>query len=266
MAARVRFREFIEKREAPAAIAFPGKVSAVSNIPIRVPTHFLGRDDALAAIETAIGRYDGHVAITALHGLRGVGKTTLAAAYAERHRGDYRATWWIRAQTEPGMRADLVGARRAARLGRGRRQGGAGARHRDGAAAARGRGHLAHLRQRGRCRCAQALSAARRARPCSGHVERACLARGGGAGRNPAVAEGDRRRLPRRAHRARRRARRGLGAVGGARRAAARARAGGRLLRAARHVSGGVRQALRAGAGTAARRCRAMRRPSITTA
>jgi ATP-dependent DNA ligase len=28
-----------------------------------------------------------------------VGKTTLAAAYAERHRGDYRATWWIRAQT-----------------------------------------------------------------------------------------------------------------------------------------------------------------------
>jgi tetratricopeptide (TPR) repeat protein len=107
-AARVRFREFIEKREAPAAIAFPGKVSAVSNIPIRVPTHFLGRDDALAAIATALGRYEGHVAITALHGLRGVGKTTLAAAYAERHRGDYRATWWIRAQTEPGIRADLV--------------------------------------------------------------------------------------------------------------------------------------------------------------
>jgi hypothetical protein len=38
----------------------------------------------------------------------GVGKTTLAAAYAERHRGDYRATWWIRAQTETTMRADLV--------------------------------------------------------------------------------------------------------------------------------------------------------------
>ena len=37
-----------------------------------------------------------------------MGKTTLAAAYAERHRGDYRATWWIRAQTRDGMRADLV--------------------------------------------------------------------------------------------------------------------------------------------------------------
>jgi hypothetical protein len=85
-----------------------GHVFAVSNIPIRVPMHFMGRDDALAAIETALARYEGRVAITALHGLRGVGKTTLAVAFAERHRGDYRATWWIRAQTETGMRADLV--------------------------------------------------------------------------------------------------------------------------------------------------------------
>jgi hypothetical protein len=49
----------------------------VSNIPIRVPEHFLGRDDALAAVEVALDRYEGRVAITALHGLRGVGKTTL---------------------------------------------------------------------------------------------------------------------------------------------------------------------------------------------
>jgi hypothetical protein len=108
-AARVRFREFMERREAPAAIAFPGKVFAASNIPIRVPTHFLGREDSLAALDAALHRYEGRVAITALHGLRGVGKTTLAAAYAERHRGDYRATWWIRAQTESTMRADLTG-------------------------------------------------------------------------------------------------------------------------------------------------------------
>jgi tetratricopeptide (TPR) repeat protein len=107
-AARIRFREFMQKREAPETIAFPGKVFAVSNIPIRVPEHFLGREDSLASIEAALGRYEGRVAITALHGLRGVGKTTLAAAFAERHRGDYRATWWIRAQTPDGMRADLV--------------------------------------------------------------------------------------------------------------------------------------------------------------
>ena len=107
-AARIRFGEFMAQREAPASAAFPGKVFAVSNIPIRVPEHFLGREDSLAAIATALTRYEGRVAITALHGLRGVGKTTLAAAYAERHRGDYRATWWIRAQTADGMRADLV--------------------------------------------------------------------------------------------------------------------------------------------------------------
>jgi tetratricopeptide (TPR) repeat protein len=108
-AARLRFREFMQKREAPAAAAFPGKVFAVSNIPIRVPAHFLGRQDSLAAIEAAFNRATGDMAVAALHGLRGVGKTTLAAAYAERHRADYRATWWIRAQTEATLRADLVG-------------------------------------------------------------------------------------------------------------------------------------------------------------
>jgi hypothetical protein len=107
-AARARFLDFMQKPKAQETAAFPGKVFAVSNIPIRVPAHFLGREDSLAAIDAALHRHEGRVAITALHGLRGVGKTTLAATYAERHRGDYRATWWIRAQSEPGMRADLV--------------------------------------------------------------------------------------------------------------------------------------------------------------
>jgi tetratricopeptide (TPR) repeat protein len=92
-----------------SAVAFPGKSSAISNVPINVPLHFLGRDEDLTAIEAALKCDQGRVAITALHGLRGVGKTTLAAAYAERQRADYRATWWIRAETETTMRADLVG-------------------------------------------------------------------------------------------------------------------------------------------------------------
>src|SRR5262249_37835518 len=95
------------RREMPSHIVLPGAY-AVCNIPIRAPTLFMGREDALEAIEKALKRYEGRVAITALHGLRGVGKSTLAATYAERHRGDYRATWWIRAQTEATMRADLV--------------------------------------------------------------------------------------------------------------------------------------------------------------
>ncbi len=91
----------------PGAVAFPGKV-AHSNVPVRVPEHFLGRDDLLAAIEASLNRTEGRVAITAVHGPRGVGKSTLAAAFAEKHRGVYRATWWIRAQTDSTMRADLV--------------------------------------------------------------------------------------------------------------------------------------------------------------
>src|SRR5215213_8698156 len=76
-AARLRFRAFLQQPQAPATASFPGQVFAVSNIPIRVPTLFMGREDALAAIETGLRRYEGQVAITALHGLRGVGKTTL---------------------------------------------------------------------------------------------------------------------------------------------------------------------------------------------
>ena len=86
----------------------PEKPIALSNIPFRVPRHFLGRDDALAAVEAALKGSEGRVAITALHGLRGVGKTTLAAAYAELHSTEYRATWWVRAQTDSTMRADLA--------------------------------------------------------------------------------------------------------------------------------------------------------------
>jgi len=106
---QVRFPGGPEAPPTPAVITqFPGLKLALSNIPIAVPRHFLGRDDALEAIDAALRRYEGRVAITALHGLRGVGKTSLAATYAERHKADYRATWWIRAQTESTMRADIV--------------------------------------------------------------------------------------------------------------------------------------------------------------
>src|SRR5215470_10763799 len=113
--ASVDLRGSISPRS-PAGVPAPvGPVFAASNIPIRVPMHFMGRDDALAAIAAAIARHEGRVAITALHGLRGVGKTTLAAAFAERHRSAYRATWWIRAQSKATMRSDLIAL--AVRLG-----------------------------------------------------------------------------------------------------------------------------------------------------
>ena len=93
---------------AAAKVASPPRAQALSNIPINEPLHFLGRDEDLAAVDEALQRNQGRVAITALHGLRGVGKSTLAAAYGHRRCEDYRATWWIRAETDATMRADLV--------------------------------------------------------------------------------------------------------------------------------------------------------------
>jgi len=98
----------LQSSPAHEVVAFPGGEFALSNIPITVPLHFLGRGDVLKHVDAALKRYAGRVAITALHGLRGLGKSTLAAAYAERHRADYRATWWIRAQSPESMRADFV--------------------------------------------------------------------------------------------------------------------------------------------------------------
>jgi len=57
------------------------------------------RDRRHLAIETALKGKQGRVAIAALHGLRGVGKTVLAAAYADRYRSEYRATWWCSRDT-----------------------------------------------------------------------------------------------------------------------------------------------------------------------
>lgn len=107
-AARQRFRAFMTARTAPAIVAFPGHAIAQSNITILVPHHFMGRDDAMAEIEATLARFQGRAAITALRGMRGVGKTVLAVAYAEKHRHDYRATWWIRAETADTIRADLT--------------------------------------------------------------------------------------------------------------------------------------------------------------
>ena len=94
---------------------FPGANISLSNIRVGVPRYFFGRDDDFAMIKAAFRAEPGRPAVAALHGLRGVGKTTLAAAFAARGRSDYRATWWIRAQTPDAIRTDLVSL--GARLG-----------------------------------------------------------------------------------------------------------------------------------------------------
>jgi TIR domain len=69
---------------------------------------FTGRDDLLAATHAALAAGDGVTALTqaAVHGLGGVGKTSLAREYVRRHQADYPGgLWWITAADRPGTPA-----------------------------------------------------------------------------------------------------------------------------------------------------------------
>lgn len=44
-----------------------------------------------------------------MHGLGGIGKSTLAARWARAHAGEHEATWWITADTPAGLDAGLAG-------------------------------------------------------------------------------------------------------------------------------------------------------------
>jgi uncharacterized protein DUF4062 len=71
---------------------------------------FTGRDNQLAAIHTQLTDQGAATLVptTALTGMAGIGKTQLALAYAQRHRGDYTLGWWIPAETDLGMLTALA--------------------------------------------------------------------------------------------------------------------------------------------------------------
>ena len=80
-----------------------------SKLPVRVPEHFMGREELLAQIAAHFRQAGEGVPPTViLHGMRGVGKTTLAAAYADLHRAEYPVVWSIRAEAPPGIVQDLA--------------------------------------------------------------------------------------------------------------------------------------------------------------
>jgi class 3 adenylate cyclase len=72
--------------------------------------NFIGREEALSILHRLLTRSERRDAITqvAIHGLGGIGKTTLAAQYAHRHAGEYAGVWWVPAETRAGLLASLV--------------------------------------------------------------------------------------------------------------------------------------------------------------
>nr|WP_239134954.1 tetratricopeptide repeat protein [Streptomyces sp. SID12488] len=74
-----------------------------------LPTEvFVGREEALTTLATAMER-DSKAITQTVHGLGGVGKTTLALHYAHTHRHSYQLVWWIHADTPEQIITDLAG-------------------------------------------------------------------------------------------------------------------------------------------------------------
>ena len=80
--------------------------AGLSNLPR--PGLFVGRDRELARLDAAMAG-PGGVVVQAVHGLGGVGKSTLAARWAAAHAADYSLTWWITAATPADIDAGLAG-------------------------------------------------------------------------------------------------------------------------------------------------------------
>ena len=80
----------------------------LSNLPR--PGLFVGRAAQLARLNAAMAGPAG-VVVQAVHGLGGVGKSTLAAAWAAAHADEYSLTWWITAATPADIDAAWPGWR-----------------------------------------------------------------------------------------------------------------------------------------------------------
>jgi len=72
------------------------------NVPYRRNPFFTGRDKVLKDLHRALSRRSraALTQATAISGLGGIGKTQTAVEYAYRHRTDYKAVFWVRAESE----------------------------------------------------------------------------------------------------------------------------------------------------------------------
>lgn len=76
-----------------ASFAVQFSVPEVSHV-----ERFVGRNEELDAIHKKL-QHDGSRKIVVVHGLGGMGKTQLALAYAQQHRKEYSAIFWINSKS-----------------------------------------------------------------------------------------------------------------------------------------------------------------------
>jgi tetratricopeptide (TPR) repeat protein len=86
---------------------FPGALSPIWNVPHQRNPNFVGRDAMLDQIHKTLTSKNA-AALTAIHGMGGVGKTQLAAEYAYHHAGDYQVVWWIKSEEPAALASDYA--------------------------------------------------------------------------------------------------------------------------------------------------------------
>lgn len=91
------------RRRGPSVTIGPWPSAGTTNLPF-APTTFVGRDGELAALSAAFSQS----AAVAVHGLGGVGKSSLAREYAVRNRDHYSVISWLDAETEDGIIEGLL--------------------------------------------------------------------------------------------------------------------------------------------------------------
>jgi class 3 adenylate cyclase/tetratricopeptide (TPR) repeat protein len=78
----------------------PSDLSIIDAAEFRSVPSFSGRDEELATLNGAL-KHDGAIAV--VHGLGGVGKSSIAREYGWRNRDAYSVVWWLNAETEDGI-------------------------------------------------------------------------------------------------------------------------------------------------------------------
>lgn len=95
----------------PHLTSVPPEATSLWNVPFPRNPFFTGRDQILAHLHTVLTGTPTLAALTqsySLHGLGGIGKTQLAIEYAYRHRSEYRAIFWIEAETQASLTSSFV--------------------------------------------------------------------------------------------------------------------------------------------------------------